>query len=189
LSIHSFNHAVYAQGRYGNELDNNIIVSLTSKRGVLYNGIDNILKLNQPLDSVIKYTFLMQTNNGYITKDTGTYYLCIPQRTGELRLTLFKIAAYDTIMIGYRFFLVENIPDPLLTINSRPISTPITLPKMALLNCDSLGVFFSEDIPGSDGWMTITEFTIGYSYGGFYVSHTNLTNKLTDKTKALIRVC
>ncbi len=58
--------------------------------------------------------------------------------------------------------------------------------KKTLLNCDSLAVYVSNDIIGSENWLTISEFLIGYNYGGFHVSHLNITNKLNDKTRQIL---
>jgi hypothetical protein len=173
-----------AQSRHGKPLEKRII-SMTSNKDILYTGIDNLLILNTT-EFENTDTFLLHTNNGFILKDTLNTYICYPEKVGSLWLTIFSILGNDTSMLGFKYYSVENIPEPLLTLDNRPIKTPISLPKATLLACDSLGVFFSEDIPGSEYWMTITEFSIGYSYGGFYVSHNNPTNKFSAATREII---
>ncbi len=176
---------ILAQSRHGKPLSQNTIISLTSKKGILYNGIDNLMQLDQ--SELFEYdTLLLFTNNGYIIKDTLNRYLCYPEKVGTLWLTINSVLNNDTSMVGFKYFSVENIPDPLLTLNDQPIETPITLSKASLHNCDSLGIFFSDDIAGSEYWMTITEFSLGYSYGGFYVSHNNPGNKFSSTTKNII---
>jgi hypothetical protein len=176
---------LHAQSRHGKPLDENAIKSITSSKDILYNGIDNRLRLDQKVFYGFD-TLLLHSNNGSILIDTLNTYLCYPEKVGSLWLTVYSILNNDTAMLGFKYFLVENIPEPLLTLNNRPIKTPITLPKSTLISCDSLGVFFSEDLKGSENWMTITEFSLGYSYGGYYVSHNNPSNKLSKSTKDII---
>jgi hypothetical protein len=152
---------------------------------IIYNGIDNLLVIDSSLFRGAD-TLIVLSNNGTILSDTCNRYLCIPKKLGTMWISVYALTDNDTSLLGYKYFLVLNIPEPLLTINGRPLTTPAEISKNELLNCDSLGVYFSDDIAGSDHWMTITEFSIGYSYGGFYVSHFNLSNKFTQETKEII---
>jgi hypothetical protein len=169
------------QVRQGRQLEAGSIVSLTSKKGILYNGIDNTLAVDTSLygdaDGII-----VKSNNGILVHDTCNRYLCIPDKLGTMWLSLYAVKGFDTSKIGFKYFSVINIPEPLLTINDRPVKTPSDISKSELLHCDSLGVYFTDDIPGSQNWMTITEFSLGYSYGGFYVEHVNPSNKFTRET-------
>jgi hypothetical protein len=177
--------SIFGQGRQGKPLDPNCIISLTSKKGILYNGIDNLMMIDSSL-FVGSDTLIVKTNNGIFLNDTCNNYLCIPNKLGTMWLTIYAVTGSDTSMLGYKYFQVLNIPEPLLTINGRPMETPAFLSKNELMDCDSLGVYFSEDIAGSEQWMIITEFSLGYSYGGFYVSHTNSSNKFTFETREII---
>jgi hypothetical protein len=169
------------QVRQGRQLEEGRIVSLTSKKGILYNGIDNILAIDTSLYSNADRIFI-ESNNGIIVHDTCNRYLCLPDKLGTMWLTLYAVKGIDTTKIGFKYFSVINIPEPLLTINGRPVKTPSDISKSELIHCDSLGVYFTDDIPGSQNWMTISEFSLGYSYGGFYVEHVNPSNKLTRET-------
>ena len=112
--------------------------------------------------------------------------LIIPDRPGKVRLTLRGITNKDTSEIGYFYFKVFGIPEPKLTLNTIPIESPCSIPKKALLDCDSLGIYFSKDIIGSENWVKVSKFTLGYNYGGFYISHVNLSNKITLNTKQIL---
>ena len=60
------------------------------------------------------------------------------------------------------------------------------IPKSLLMDCDSLSIFFTDDLPGSNAWIQITEFTLGYNYGGFHVSFLNPSNHILFETKEII---
>jgi hypothetical protein len=177
--------AIQAQSRYGKPLAQNTITSITSTKEILYNGIDNLLVIDSLVYSQCD-TILLQSSNGYILADTLNTFLCYPEKPGDLYLTLFSISENDTTVMGFKSFPVKNIPEPQLTLNTQPINTPVRLPKSVLINCDSLGIFFSEDINGSESWVKITEFSLGYIYGGYYVSHHNPSNKILKSTKDII---
>jgi hypothetical protein len=174
-----------AQGRQGKALDPGSIISLTSKKGYLYNGIDNLLMVD-PLLYIGADTLLIAVNNGLIVNDSSSRYLCIPSQIGTMWITLSSVKGSDTTLLGYKYFPVINIPEPLLTLDGRPIETPAYVSKNELLDCDSLGVHFSDDIAGSELWMVVTEFSLGYSYGGFYVSHANPSGQFTSETREII---
>ena len=88
----------------------------------------------------------------------------------------------DTVALGYRFFNVLPLPEPRLTLNDWPIDNPAVIDRAVLLNCDSLGVFFSDDLIGSISWMRISDFEVGYNYGGFHFSHHNESNQIGTET-------
>lgn len=178
---------VFSQSRLGNPLIRNTLVSHTSLKGYLYMGIDNylIIKKNNLAPAENYY---LKSNNGTVIPDSNGLFLAIPIRTGKARIDVFLINRHDTEFAGYQYFTVKRLPDPKMTINNVPINTPTTLSRIALMNCDSLGVYISADIPGSENWYRITEFTFGYYYGGFYVSHKNSSNILSTQTKNIISV-
>lgn len=179
------NSSVRAQSRLGSQLPASALRCTSSVKGYLYSGIDNYLKIDSLLASESD-NVMIRCNNGTVKEDTTNLFLIIPEKPGKLRLTLECTNRNDTIIVGYKNFHVLSVPNPLLTINGLPILPNSTFEKNNLLGSDSLGVFFSEDIIGSSNWLKITEFQLGYNYGGFYVSHKNPTNKLSSKTKDII---
>jgi hypothetical protein len=174
-----------AQGRYGSELPEDAITCLTSIKGYLYSGIDNYLRVNFTRIPDCDTLFL-STSKGTILSDTLDRYLIIPERPGNIRLTIQCLKNTDTLTLGYRYYMVQNLPDPCIILNKQPVCTPASVNKNIFLITDSISVFFSDDIIGSDSWLKITDFTIGYNYGGFLVSHLNATNKISQKTREII---
>ncbi len=185
LFIPALTYHLLAQGRFGEQLPDIAIVSLTSRSGLLYSGIDNYLNIDSalilPCDTV-----LLVNSNGIIMHDTINQYLIIPEYSGNVRLTVYCLQNNDTVSLGYRYFTVNSVPDPLITINNKPISSPASISKSVLLSCDSLGIYVSDDIIGSENWLRITDFTVGYNYGGFHVSYPNSTNILSLQIKEVI---
>ena len=175
----------YSQYRLGNHLKDNSIITLSSAKGVLYSGIDNFLKIDPGLIKGYD-TVNVESNNGKVVSDSNNLLLIVPSRPGKVRLTINGITHSDTTEIGYKYFTVYGIPGPLLTINNVPINNPCTIPRRAMIECDSLGIFFSEDIAGSEKWLKISKFVLGYNYGGFYISHLNPGNILTNETKSIL---
>jgi hypothetical protein len=176
---------IFCQSRLGKQLDSGLIVTQSSYNGFLYSGIDNFLKINPSLNKNYD-TILLNSNNGRLFPDTNNLILIIPSRPGKARLTVKGVNFRDTVELGYFYFTVYGIPEPKLTLNNTPIETPCNIPKKVLLDCDSLGVFFSKDIIGSEKWMKISKFTLGYNYGGFYISHINPSNRFTLSTKQIL---
>jgi hypothetical protein len=174
-----------SQFRLGNHLKEKSIVTLSSSKGVLYSGIDNFLKVDCNLTKSYD-TIVIDSNNGRIASDSNNLILIVPDRPGKVRLTLSGINSKDTNELGYTYFNVVGIPEPLLMINNLPITTPCTIPRKIMINCDSLGIYFSNDIAGSEKWMKISKFVLGYNYGGFYIAHQNPTNILTLDTKKIL---
>jgi hypothetical protein len=179
------NSKIYCQYRLGTKIDTGLIVTKSSLNGCLYSGIDNLLKIDPLLENNFD-TILLESNNGKTFPDTNNLILIIPNRPGKVRLTLMGVKYRDTVELGYFYFPVLGIPEPKLTLNNIPIETPCIIPKKVLMNCDSLGVYFSKDIIGSDNWVKISRFTLGYNYVGFYISHLNPSNKFTLNTKQIL---
>jgi hypothetical protein len=176
---------IKAQGKYGTQLPEGTIISITSRKGYLYAGIDNYLQVNQSLISECD-TLLIAASNGTILFDTLNMFVLFPDRVGSMRLTIQCMKNSDTLITGYCYFTVFNVPDPVLTLNDQPIGSPLSISKASFLSSDSLGVYFGNDIYGSEKWIRITDFTIGYNYGGFHISHVNNSNKISAKTKEII---
>ena len=112
-------------------------------------------------------------------------FVVIPAKSGRIRLTVFS-THNDTVVIGYEYLQVKQVPEPKLMLNNYKIDARAQLPKSLLMNCDSLSVYFTDDLPGSQLWLRITEFTLGYNYGGFHVSYPNPSNHILFETKEII---
>ncbi|MBN1598055.1 MAG: hypothetical protein JW894_07155 [Bacteroidales bacterium] len=175
----------FGQYRYGIQLDENTMTVVSSRGGNLYSGIDNYFRISEVITEDYD-TVLVHSTNGAPLPDSNDLVLLIPNRPGKVRLTYYGVSGYDTTTIGYQHFMVRRVPEPKMLIDDRPISTPGIIAKRYLLYCDSLGVYFSDDIIGSEYWLRVKEFTLGYNYGGFHVSHLNPSNKMTLRTRQIL---
>ncbi|MBN1949558.1 MAG: hypothetical protein JW801_00040 [Bacteroidales bacterium] len=180
-----FSQNISSQGRYGVALSETSIQCLSSKKGNLYQGIDNYLKVDTGFFVECEEINVI-SSNGIALWDSANQYLLIPERAGKLRLSVGCVQCGQEEVMGYRYFNVTNVPEPQLMLDGVPIDNPASLPKSRLLTCDSLSIFFNDDLVGSSEWMLITDFQLGYNYGGFHVSHFNPSNKLSHETREII---
>jgi hypothetical protein len=174
-----------AQGRLGILLEDNSVICISTRSGDLYSGIDNYVKIKESIRNEY-HNLILKISNGIVQKDTNELFLVIPVRPGRARLTIFNLENEDTLAIGYNYIEVRGVPDPKLMLNNYKINATALLPKSLLMGCDSLSIFFSDDLPGSEMWLRITEFTLGYNYGGFHVSYLNPSNFISLETKEII---
>jgi hypothetical protein len=172
------------QTRYGNELSDSVLKAVDSKNNILYAGIDNRIITDYSRFEE-DHEYILKVNNGIIFSDS-IYYISVPDRPGDARFLVLGIRDNDTALIGYRYFEVRNVPEPLLAVDTLRLKEEDVISKNHLLNCDSLNIFISDDIIGSESWFKIVKFTLGYVYGGYYVEHVNNTNKLSRETKQII---
>lgn len=175
---------IEAQSRHGYSLPDSAIVAITSISGILYCGMDNHLNISN-IDSNGFDTLLLKTNNGKIYSDS-TSIIANPRRTGKARMHVYGIKGRDTIQIGYQNLTVKSIPEIKLSIDTLALELDDRISKTQFLLSDSLSVWFTRDIPGSYNWFSISRFSIGYSYGGFYVEHVNHSNQIDAKSKQIV---
>ena len=172
------------QTRYGNELSDSVFLAIDSRNNILYTGIDNFIKTDfSEFDE--NYEYILKVNNGLVFPDSNSY-IAIPDRPGNARFLVFGLQDNDTVLIGYKYFEVKNVPEPLLAIDTLRLKEEDVINKNHFLNSDSLNIYISDDIIGSENWFKIVKFTLGYVYGGYYVEHTNNTNILSQETKQII---
>lgn len=184
LLFFSFTGKLFAQTRLGTLLPDSSVYTTVSYSGCLYAGIENPIAYQIP-DEYKYDRIVLITNNGYIFTDSLTMYT-IPSRPGKSRIHVYGLNGHDTTELGYMYFTVKRVPNPYLTINNLPLENPTSMYKLDLIYADSIGIAFSPDIIGSENWVRIEKFELGYNYGGFYLSHINPSNKITIKTKQII---
>jgi hypothetical protein len=174
----------YGQGRLGVLLEQGSVRCTSTLSGDLYRGIDNYVRIDDSIRNSYDHLAL-KVSNGSVEQDSADLFLVIPSKAGRMRLTILNIPD-DSVALGYVYMNVRTVPDPKLMLNNYRISSAADLPKALLMDCDSLSIFFTDDLPGSEGWIKIKEFTLGYNYGGFHVSHLNPSNKMLFETKEII---
>ncbi len=172
------------QYKYGSSLPDSVLKIVSSRSRLLYVGIDNYIDLNLAANEDFNDYFLY-TNNGIALTDSLQFDV-IPNRSGLSRLVLMKIEGKDTTIVGQRFYHTKTIPDPKLQIDTAKYDEDSKIWKDQLLSADSLSIFISSDILGSENWFKIDRFTIGFIYGGLYKSINNEGNKLAYNTKLVI---
>lgn len=180
----SFYSLIYGQGRYGNALEDGTLYNSTSVSGDLYSGIDNYLIVDVNLSNSAEDLFITSTN-GFVVRDS-VGFLAIPEKPGKVRYTLYKTEAKDTLILGYNFFNVKRVPDPRIKIDDALIPVQGQVKKAFLVSSNSLSVHISDDIPGSEDWVQVVDFTLGYNYGGFHVSYLNASDKMLPGTRDIL---
>jgi hypothetical protein len=182
--LSGINCITICQSRYGDELDDRALRAVTSRGDFLYVGMDNIIKIyySNPED-VLEY--FITANNGILVRDSLDF-LSIPVRKGRARFLLYKKDGSDSILLGYKFFFVKNIPKPMLTFDTVKVKERDMISKRHLLDTKKLNIFVSDDIIGSERWFKVVKYTFGYEYGGYYVEHTINSGELALKTKQII---
>jgi hypothetical protein len=161
-----------------------VLLAVDSRNNILYAGIDNRIIADYS-GFEVNYEYILKVNNGIVFPDS-IYQIIIPDRPGNARFLLYGARDNDTVLFGYRYFEVRNVPDPLLAVDTLRLKEEDVISKNHFLNCDSLYIFISDDIIGAEKWFRIIRFTLGYVYGGYYVEHTNNTSILSRETKEII---
>jgi hypothetical protein len=177
-------HNITGQSRFGKLLPEESFHIINSQSGILYTGIDNPFIINSLVIEGID-SLLIGTNNGIVFFDS-IHYVSIPKKSGKVRLMVYRLKERDTVYIGFRNFTVNNVPEPKLMFDNIVISNNSSISKNMIMNTDSIGIFYSTDILGSEEWTYIDRFVLGYSYGGYYISHVNEGSKINLETKRII---
>ena len=172
------------QYRYGENLSDSIFTLINSKSGTLYAGIDNPVKINLKDDENIE-DYILEVTNGTVFFDS-LQFITIPVRSGISRLILSKVEGTDTILKGHKFYQVKSVPDPLLKIDTACFGEESVIYKQLLLSADSISIYFTSDIAGSDNWFRVKKYSIGYIFGGFYRSYSFEGSKISKNAKIII---
>lgn len=174
----------HSQTRFGPEIDNHFFDVKTSKSGLLYAGIDNIVDFKLPPEYEHKSVFL-RINNGSLFHDT--MLVIIPSLPGSARIELFLIENDSSKLIGHKLFTVEPVPKPTLKLDSLLVFPNSQISKSFLSDCKKVTIFVSNDIIGANNWFSVKEFTVGYEYGGYFVSEENNGSNISDETRDFIK--
>lgn len=162
-------------------------ISVDSKDNNLYNGIDNNLIINYINDESKQFNIILTTNNGRMIKSENGW-LTIPRNAGRSFVTIYLISLNnDTLLIGKKEFTVKKVPYPVLKISNTVISDSMWLNRKIFFTKDSLKLFFTDDLPESNYWYQVKFFTIGYSFGGRYISIDNNGPSFSNKSLEFIR--
>ncbi|NJK85826.1 MAG: hypothetical protein HC906_07535 [Bacteroidales bacterium] len=174
----------FSQYKYGSNFGDSVLYCLSSKSNHLYEGIDNVIELiidgkTNPED------YILSTNNGIVFRDSLDF-ITIPRRIGKSRLIVSQLNGNDTLTLGFSYFNVKRVPDPMLRLDTLSFNEIDTVLKKSIIQADSLTIYFGSDIIGSENWFKIVRYNIGYFYGGFYKSFNYTGNLLNNELKYLI---
>jgi hypothetical protein len=188
LSITSNNDTtLYAYNYNPLNYNSKSIKSVNSKSNRLYTGIDNVIYF---ISNGISYDSLFFTcSNGPVYEDEGIYY-CHPVRSGRARIGVYGLSTSlnktDTVQIAYCDFVVQSLPAPSIKIDGTIIKDLLPVQKNFFVNNDSLSIFYSDDIIGSNEWLEVESFTIGYAVSGYFKSFYNDGRILTEANKQIV---
>jgi hypothetical protein len=161
--------------------------AINSRSDVLYDGIDNVIEIQYP-DEVSKgFKYVFKTHNGILFEQDNSY-ITIPRNAGRAFISTYYVSERkDTILFGKKEFEVRNVPIPTLKIGNEIIKELSIVDRAAFIKNDSLKVYFTADIISSESWCSVEYFSIGYTYGGRYISIDNKGAILSKRTKDFIR--
>ncbi len=156
--------------KYWNKI---LVKSGNSINNYLYSGIDNNLEISYPDEEIKKYNLFLKSNNGLISNSEDGWFT-VPDHAGRSFISVFIVTlSSDTLMIGKKEFIVKKIPFPVLKVNGNIIKDSIVVNRQIFNSGDTLKLYFTDDLPESNNWFEITNFTLGYMYGFKYVSLNN----------------
>lgn len=161
--------------------DYDTILITRSYSNTLYVGIDNIVKVNK---KVIKFPVELATDNGEIFPEDDFYYL-IPYKVAPTTLTLYKKGDKKTL-VGKFTYQVKSLPPPQVSMCDLLIDKVSEIDKRFLLNCNTIKAYYSDDLVNANEWLEITRYSIGYTYGNYYIEFFSPTNTMTDEMKDAI---
>lgn len=170
---------------YGNSPKNKDTINvLNSIHNILYISIDNPIKIVQE-DVSFKNLYVTSNNGKLIRKED--HFVAIPQKKVSTKLHVHKVTPEDTVSLKIKELTTIYLPDPVVTMNNKKMTGQDKISKEFLLKCDSVGIYFSDDITTSQNWFEIEGFRLGYFYGSHYLSINNKGAKIQSKIKDRIR--
>ncbi|HEY4787694.1 MAG TPA: hypothetical protein VIH57_16670 [Bacteroidales bacterium] len=150
------------------------LVSITSRSGDLYAGINNSLEVMFPEGETLPYKVHLTTNNGSIKPLNSDRFVTDPKFVGNSYVRIFLVVSNnDSVLVGRKKFTVSSIPSPCLKIGQTIIQENSTVNRKIFFGNDSLKLYFTNDLPESDDWYKIDFFNSGFTYGGAYFYEDN----------------
>lgn len=156
---------------------------LNSRKGYLYLGIDNLISIPEKYKNINNIE--VTTNNGDIFQDSSNYVI-IPDRLPKATIYIKEPGMTDEYL-DMQTFVVQYVPQPCITLGGECVDEMRVIDRHYLLSHDTLGVFISDDVIGSENWVTIRRFTVGYVTGSVFRSFNNEGNRFSAETKEMIK--
>ena len=161
--------------------ENDTLLVTSSYSNTLYIGMDNIIHVKLK-DSACR----IKTDNGQIFKDDEEEDYCLlPKEQGTAVISL-----EDTVkgrIIYKKAFFVKKLPPLKVSLCDLILNNAERVNRLFLLSCDSINVYYTDDIVGADKWLEVTRFTIGYNYGTYFVEFASRDNHYTSQMEKALR--
>jgi hypothetical protein len=159
------------------------MVSLTSSENTMIIGIENKVFVHRNL---FPEKVNIQINKKFILYEEESFFVLHPNSLIPSENLSVIINNFKNDTLYYKTFTSENLPVPSLYLGHVNLSETKRINLNEIQLADSIYFLFRNSLAGNSEWLKIKQFTIGYSYGTYYIIHDNLGNILTRKTKNIL---
>jgi hypothetical protein len=159
------------------------VISLTSTDNKIIHGIENKVYVRRNL---FPGEVNIQIDQKFILSKVDNYFLLhAPDLDSKENISLL-IGKFKNDTIFYRTFKNESLPVPSIYFGHVNLSETKKLFLQEMQMADSVYILFRHSLAGSYEWLKIRRFTIGYNYGTYYITHDNIGNIISRKTKSIL---
>lgn len=159
------------------------IASLISKKGILYQGIDNVLEISG-VHLKNKEVFVTTSNGKAYLMDNKIYLM--PRKKGFANVQVSWNNNTDTLYKVNKRFYVVALPLPVLMVDNIKLQDKNSINREIFMNCDSIHVFYGEDLLVANRWATISHFVLGYAYGNNFMKFEFEGKKIPDRFRKVV---
>lgn len=159
------------------------LVAPLSLQNVVFKGIDNPFVLNTSkfpngVDSItMNGHCFMEPGGGLIFHGEGE------KGPDVLYVNIWPGNGASTIR---KEFIITTIPEACIYFGHSGISQTHVMLKKDIISADSVYVLYGHEISESGTWMKVEHFSIGYSYGNYYITKENRGNKVENSIRNLL---
>ncbi len=159
------------------------LVSPLSLENIVFRGIDNPFILNTSLfprgvDSIT-------ANGQYLCEPNGSliYHWDGEREQDVLYINIWFGKTEPTIR---KEFIIRPLPEASIYFGHTCISHTHILLKNDILSADSVYVLYGHEMSENGSWMKVDHYSIGYSYGNYYITKENSGNKVENSVRNLL---
>ncbi len=160
------------------------VISLTSANNTIVHGIDNKVVIRNGL---FKGNVNIQVDKKFIlSREGNTFFLRAPDINSRENISLL-IGDFKNDTIFYRTLRNEMLPAPSVYFGHVNLTDTKRIMLNDLQMADSVYLLFRHSLSGSSEWLKVKRFTIGYSYGSYYITHDNIGSIISQKIKTIMQ--
>jgi len=160
----------------------NGINSLISKKGFLYQGIDNALAIP---GMQMPGNISIHTNNGEAYLMDNKLYL-MPEKKGFADVQVSWTKNIDTLCVLKKRFYVLAFPLPTLMVDNIKLQDGCDINRKIFMTSDSIHVFYSDDLLMEHERATISHYVLGYDYGSNFMKFEFEGKMITDGFREVV---